>query len=70
MKLGIIQTRLSDGFEGHQTTPHDWIKEFELLDELNLTHIEWNIDFNKNKNNPLFSLEHQNKIKSVKLKLY
>jgi sugar phosphate isomerase/epimerase len=69
MKLGIIQTRLSDGSEGHQTTPSNWIEEFKLLDELSLTHIEWNIDFNKNKNNPLFLLEHQNKIKSVNSKI-
>ena len=41
MKLGIIQGRLSEPVEGYQDCPANWTREFELLRELRLNHIEW-----------------------------
>jgi len=51
MKLGIIQGRLSPPDEGWQETPTDWRKEFRLLDELGLNHVEWIVT---DKPNPIF----------------
>jgi len=53
MKLGIIQGRLSQPVHGHQTTPENWQKEFDILKKLGLNHIEWNIDNNKLFKNPI-----------------
>lgn len=43
MRIGIIQGRLSKPpSDGHiQQFPENWEKEFELLDDIGLTHIEW-----------------------------
>ena len=54
MIFGIIQGRLTKPIEGHQTTPKNWEREFDLCKKLNIDYIEWNIDFNKDRNNPLF----------------
>jgi len=55
MNVGIIQGRLTYPSEGHQTTPINWQNEFILSKNLGLTHVEWNIDNNKNEtNNPIF----------------
>ena len=55
MKIGIIQGRLTDPAEGHQTTPANWSREFNICKDLGLSHIEWNIDFKKDRNNPIFT---------------
>lgn len=56
MKLGIIQGRLLEPIKGHiQEFPFDnWQKEFELINNLNLNHIEWIITKSSYHNNPLF----------------
>lgn len=42
MKLGIIQGRLSKPVNNHiQQFPENWEREFDLIDDLGLTHIEW-----------------------------
>tara|TARA_R110000824_G_scaffold5699_2_gene26328 strand:+ start:2923 stop:3687 length:765 start_codon:yes stop_codon:yes gene_type:complete len=41
MKLGIIQGRLSPPDDGFQDCPVDWKREFNLLNDLGLNHIEW-----------------------------
>ena len=56
MRLGIIQGRLSEPKLGHQTTPSNWMREFNLLEKLNLSHIEWNVDSARSDKNPIFSL--------------
>ena len=56
-KLGIIQGRLSPPIEGFQECPVEWKKEFELLPELGLEHIEWIVTKNSLKNNPVLSEE-------------
>ena len=40
MKIGIIQGRLSRPVEGFQECPVDWRREFDLLPEIGLNHIE------------------------------
>lgn len=60
MILGIIQGRLSDPKSGHQTTPDNWEEEFVKIKEIELNHLEWNIDFNKNFDNPVL---HDSRIK-------
>lgn len=57
MKIGIIQGRLTPPSEGHQTTPRDWKKEFDQLEDYGLVHIEWNLDENKLLYNPIFKEE-------------
>tara|TARA_R110000824_G_scaffold35575_1_gene111332 strand:+ start:1390 stop:2154 length:765 start_codon:yes stop_codon:yes gene_type:complete len=54
MKLGIIQGRLSEPKEGFQECPIDWKREFDLLSELGLTHIEWIITEKHFHSNPIF----------------
>ena len=56
-KLGIIQGRLSPPIEGFQECPVEWKKEFELLPELGLEHIEWIVTKNSLNNNPVLSEE-------------
>ena len=51
-KLGVIQGRLSPPIEGFQECPVEWKKEFELLPELGLEHIEWIVTKNSLKTNP------------------
>ena len=51
MKIGIIQGRLSPPDDGFQDCPVDWKREFNLLGDLDLNHIEWivtreSFDFN------------------------
>lgn len=42
MKLGVVQGRLSRPVNNHiQQFPDDWEKEFEVIDQIGLTHIEW-----------------------------
>ena len=55
-KLGVFQSRLSPPVNSHiQEFPFDnWEKEFDLLNKLNLSHIEWLITKNSFENNPLF----------------
>lgn len=55
MKLGIIQGRLSPPVEGFQETPANWKKEFDLLPELGLNHIEWVVTKKSFATNPLFT---------------
>ena len=54
MKVGIIQGRLSKPVEGFQECPINWKREFDLLPELGLNHIEWIITSDNFYNNPIF----------------
>ena len=54
MNIGMIQGRLSPPVEGWQETPDDWRREFALLPQLGLSHIEWIVSEKRNKSNPLF----------------
>ena len=51
MKVGIIQGRLSTPTEGFQECPKNWKREFDLLDELSLSHIDWIVTKNSFNNN-------------------
>ena len=53
MKIGIIQGRLSPPTEGFQECPTDWKREFELLDQLGLNHIEWIVTADSFAHNPV-----------------
>jgi hexulose-6-phosphate isomerase len=55
MKMGVIQGRLSPPIEGFQECPVDWQKEFALLSELNLNHIEWIVTKKSFSANPIFT---------------
>ena len=55
MNIGVIQGRLSPPIEGFQERPKDWQREFGLLDQIGLTHIEWVVTKRSFDNNPLFS---------------
>jgi len=55
MKIGLIQGRLSKPDEGFQETPKDWQREFSLLSNANLSHIEWIITKESFDDNPFFS---------------
>ena len=55
MKMGIIQGRLSPPTEGFQDTPSDWKKEFDLLQDMGLNHIEWIVTEKSFENNPIFT---------------
>jgi sugar phosphate isomerase/epimerase len=55
MKMGIIQGRLSTPTNGFQECPSNWRREFELLKELRLNHVEWIVTKNSFKSNPIFS---------------
>ena len=55
MKMGIIQGRLSPPIEGFQDTPSDWKKEFDLLQDIGLNHIEWIVTEKSFENNPIFT---------------
>jgi hypothetical protein len=56
MRIGIIQGRLSPPINDHiQEFPNsNWKKEFDILNLLNLNHIEWIITKNSYDTNPLF----------------
>ena len=53
MKIGIIQGRLSPPTEGFQECPSDWQREFNLLSQLNLNHIEWIVTKKSFNTNPV-----------------
>jgi len=55
MKIGIIQGRLSEPNEGFQDTPVNWQREFNLLPQLGLNHIEWIVTKDSFENNPIFT---------------
>ena len=55
MKIGIIQGRLSEPLNGFQECPENWKREFEILPDIGLSHIEWIVTSNSYKNNPIFS---------------
>ncbi len=55
MKVGIIQGRLSKPDNGFQECPVDWKREFNLLESLDLNHIEWIVTKYLFKTNPIFS---------------
>ena len=57
MKLGIIQGRLSEPVEGFQDTPANWEREFDLLTQLELNHVEWIVTKDSFENNPIFTEE-------------
>ncbi len=54
MKIGIIQGRLSPPTEGFQECPVNWRREFDLLQDLGLNHIEWIITKDSFSSNPFF----------------
>ena len=51
----MIQGRLSPPTEGFQDTPTNWKREFSLLSDIDLRHIEWVITRESFSNNPFFS---------------
>jgi L-ribulose-5-phosphate 3-epimerase len=54
MKLGIMQGRLSAPVNGRmQEFPEDWEREFVILKDLGLNHIEWLITKNSWLSNPI-----------------
>jgi L-ribulose-5-phosphate 3-epimerase len=55
MNLGLIQGRLSLPLEGFQDTPVNWKREFLLLPDVGLQHIEWVITKESFSSNPFFS---------------
>ena len=55
MRVGIIQGRLSPPSEGFQECPKEWKREFDLLNNLNLNHIEWIVTKDSFETNPIFS---------------
>jgi|OM-RGC.v1.010125470 hypothetical protein len=55
MKFGIIQGRLSPPDNGFQECPVDWKREFDLLDAVGLSYIEWIITKESFATNPFLS---------------
>ena len=55
MILGIIQGRLLKPVNGHiQEYPNNWKQVFDLLEEMNLSHVEWIITRSSFDSNPIF----------------
>lgn len=54
MNLGVIQGRLSPPLEGFQDCPQKWRREFSLLSDSNLSHVEWIVTKNSFSTNPIF----------------
>jgi len=54
MNIGIMQGRLSPPIEGFQECPKNWKREFELLEKLGLSHVDWIVTKESFKNNPIF----------------
>jgi sugar phosphate isomerase/epimerase len=52
-KLGIIQGRLSEPIEGFQECPAKWRGEFDIIDTLGLSHIEWILTMSNFDSNPI-----------------
>lgn len=65
INLGIVQGRLSPPTKGFQCCPDDWQREFTLLSQLGLTHIEWIITNNDLDSNPIFWSDKQSNVSSV-----
>ena len=55
MKIGMIQGRLSKPREGFQECPKKWQREFYLMEQIGLNHIEWIVTKESFKDNPFFS---------------
>ena len=55
MNLSILQGRLSMPILGYQETPEDWQREFNLIGDLGINHIEWVVTNKQYFNNPIFS---------------
>ena len=54
MKIGIIQGSLSPPIEGFQECPENWKREFELLEKLGLSHVDWIVTKSSFNHNPVF----------------
>jgi hexulose-6-phosphate isomerase len=52
--IGIIQGRLSPPLKGFQECPENWQREFDLLEQVGLSHIDWIVTKESFKNNPIF----------------
>ena len=52
--MGIIQGRLTDPSEGFQECPSNWEREFDLLPNIGLTHVEWIVTEKSFSSNPFF----------------
>jgi len=52
--IGIIQGRLTKPLEGFQECPSDWKREFSLLSNIGLKHVEWIITEKSFSSNPFF----------------
>ena len=63
MKIGIIQGRLSEPKEGFQECPRNFRREFDLLPELGLNHIEWIITKENFDTNPIFYQTEEHSLK-------
>ena len=57
MKIGIVQGRLSEPIEGFQECPANWTREFDLLNELGLNHIEWIVTKENYHSNPIHDVD-------------
>jgi len=55
MRIGIIQGRLSKPEPSFQDTPLDWQREFDLLDVIGLSHVEWIITKDSFSTNPFLN---------------
>ena len=60
MKVGIIQGRLSEPAEGYQDCPANWRREFDLLRQLRLNHIEWIVTKENYHSNPIHHVDLKN----------
>ena len=60
MKLGIIQGRLSEPAEGYQDCPANWKREFDLIRQLRLNHIEWIVTKENYHSNPIHQVDLRN----------
>lgn len=65
IRLGIVQGRLTPPIKGFQCCPDDWMREFVLLGELGLTHIEWIVTNNDLDSNPIFWIDKQDNVSSI-----
>jgi len=54
MRIGILQGRLSEPTDGFQECPSNWKREFDLLSDIGLNHIEWIVTYDNFDNNPIF----------------
>ena len=57
MKIGIVQGRLSEPIEGFQECPVNWTREFDLLNELGLNHVEWIVTKENYHSNPIHDVD-------------